>query len=45
MSVWEIGTWLASIILGPGALLVFLVFLRDARNILQRLEEDRAKKQ
>jgi hypothetical protein len=44
MSIWEIGTWLASIILGPGALLIFLLFLRDARKILQRLEEDRAKK-
>jgi hypothetical protein len=41
MSVWEIGTWLASIVLGPGALLVFFLFLRDARKIVQRLEEDR----
>jgi hypothetical protein len=45
MSVWEIGTWLAFIILAPGALLVFCLFLRDIRKILQQLEEDHAKKQ
>lgn len=44
MSVWEIGTWLACIILGPGALVVFLLFLRDARKILQRMNEASGKK-
>lgn len=37
MNIWELGTWLACAILGPGALLVFLFFLRDARNIVKQL--------
>jgi hypothetical protein len=37
MSIWEIGTWLAVVVLGPGALAVFVFFLRDARTILQQL--------
>lgn len=39
MSLWEIGTWLACIVLGPGALAVFFLFLRDARKILQGLNQ------
>ncbi len=39
MSMWEIGTWLACIVLGPGALAIFLFFLRDARKMLQGLEK------
>ncbi|HWO41061.1 MAG TPA: hypothetical protein VNO43_04585 [Candidatus Eisenbacteria bacterium] len=40
MNMWEIGTWLSVIILGPGALFVFLFFLRDARRMLRELEKE-----
>jgi hypothetical protein len=40
MTLWELGTWLAIVVLGPGALAVFLLFLRDARDILRQLEEE-----
>jgi len=40
MDIWEIGTWLSVVILGPGALLVFLFFLLDARRILRELEKE-----
>lgn len=40
MSIWEIWTWLAVIILGPGALAVFVFFLLGARRILRQLEKE-----
>ncbi len=40
MTLWEIGTYLALIILGPGALAVFIFFLRDARKIIRQMERD-----
>jgi hypothetical protein len=39
MSVWEIGTWLAVVILGPGALAIFILFLRDAKRIVREMKE------
>ena len=39
MNILEIGTWLSCAVLGPGALVVFLFFLRDARNIVKQLEQ------
>jgi hypothetical protein len=39
MNSWEIWTWLAVLVLGPGALAVFLLFLRDARRILRDLKD------
>ncbi|MGH7389985.1 MAG: hypothetical protein ACREM3_11095 [Candidatus Rokuibacteriota bacterium] len=29
MTVWDLVTWLAIAVLGPGALIVFVAFLRD----------------
>lgn len=39
MNIWEFSTWLACAVLGPGALIVFWFFLRDARNIVKQLGE------
>jgi hypothetical protein len=39
MSAWEIGTWLAVLILGPGALVIFFLFLRDIRRMLRELDK------
>ena len=43
MSIWEISTWIAVAILGPGAIAVFVLFWRDARRILRELEKGAAK--
>ncbi len=37
MNIFEIGSWLACAVLGPGALVVFWFFLRDARDIVKQL--------
>jgi hypothetical protein len=29
MTAWDVATWLAIAVLGPGALVVFVAFLRD----------------
>jgi hypothetical protein len=29
MTIWDVATWLAIAVLGPGALVVFVAFLRD----------------
>ena len=29
MTVWDVMTWLAIAVLGPGALIIFVAFLRD----------------
>jgi hypothetical protein len=29
MIIWDVATWLAIAVLGPGALVVFVAFLRD----------------
>ena len=34
MTVWDAGTWLAVLVLGPGAAVVFVAFLRDLRRLL-----------
>ena len=34
MSVWDVATWAAVVILGPGAVIVFVAFLRDLRRLL-----------
>lgn len=33
-------TWLAIVVLGPGAIALFIWFLRDARNLLRPSDED-----
>ena len=34
MTAWDVGTWLAARVLGPGAVIVFAAFLRDLRRLL-----------
>jgi hypothetical protein len=34
MSLWDVATWAAILVLGPGAVVVFVAFLRDARRLL-----------
>jgi hypothetical protein len=36
MNAWDIVTWLAAVVLGACAVLIFGFFLRDARSILVR---------
>jgi len=36
MTLLELATWAAVVVLGPGAALVFLWFLLDLRQILRR---------
>lgn len=39
MTNWEIWSWLALIILGPGALAIFAFFLRDGRKLLREIKK------
>jgi len=39
MSSWSILTWTAILILGPGALAIFIWFLRDAKRMLREIDE------
>jgi len=40
MSVWDAVTWAAILTLGPGAVVVFVAFLRDARRLLDERRVD-----
>jgi hypothetical protein len=40
MSAWDALTWAAIVVLGPGAVIVFAAFLRDARRILGQGRSD-----
>lgn len=40
MSGWDALTWASIVVLGPGAVIVFAAFLRDARRILGRGPSD-----
>jgi hypothetical protein len=40
MSGWDAVTWAAVLVLGPGAVVVFVAFLRDARRILDESRSD-----
>jgi hypothetical protein len=35
MSVWDATTWATVAVLGPGAIIVFLAFVRDVRRLLR----------
>lgn len=35
MSAWDLATWATVVVLGPGAVVVFAAFLRDARRMLR----------
>ncbi|MGH7277628.1 MAG: hypothetical protein ACREJG_02985 [Candidatus Rokuibacteriota bacterium] len=41
MSVWDVATWAALVILGPGSIVIFIAFLRDLRRLFPRAEGDR----
>lgn len=34
LTAWDVATWLAVLVLGPGAVVVFVAFLRDLRRLL-----------
>lgn len=42
MTAWDAGTWLAVLVLGPGAVVVFVAFLRDLRRLLGASPADEA---
>jgi hypothetical protein len=41
MNVWDLVTWLSAAGLVASAVVIFVLFLRDARGILGREERDR----
>ena len=34
MTAWDLATWAAVLLLGPGSVVVFVAFLRDLRRLL-----------
>jgi|TARA_B100000749_G_C18422843_1_gene464264 hypothetical protein len=40
MSNWELFTWISVIILGPGAIIVFILFLRDLPELLRKTDKN-----
>lgn len=36
MTGWDLVTWMAIGVLGPGALVIFIAFLRDVRQLFGR---------
>lgn len=40
MTPWDVLTWASVLVLGPGAVFVFVAFLRDARRLLRRAQDD-----
>ena len=40
MTVWDVATWVTVLVLGPGAVIVFVAFLRDLRRLLGALTTD-----
>lgn len=38
MNGWDLFTWLASALLAGSALVIFALFLKDARGLLERAE-------
>jgi len=41
MSYWEMFTWLTVIVLGIGSILVFLLFVKDIKGILEKFLGDK----
>jgi hypothetical protein len=39
LTVWDVMTWLAIAVLGPGALIIFVAFLRDLARPASRQHE------
>ena len=40
MNGWDLFTWINAAILGVSAIIIFAYFLRDARGVLTRDDED-----
>lgn len=40
MNRWDLWTWIAILILGPGAIVIFLAFLRDVKKLLRDLKDN-----
>jgi len=40
MSYWEIFTWITAFILGFGSIAVFILFLKDIREILKKFQKE-----
>ena len=40
MSNWEMFTWLTVIILGIGSILVFILFVKDIKRILEKFKKE-----
>ena len=40
MSNWEMFTWLTVIILGTGSILVFILFVKDIKRILEKFQKE-----
>lgn len=40
LTAWDVATWLAVLVLGPGAVVVFVAFLRDLRRLLAEAPVD-----
>ncbi len=39
MTGWGLWTWISVFILGPGALVIFIWFLRDAKRLIRQIGE------
>jgi hypothetical protein len=40
MSNWEIFTWITVVILGLGSVVVFILFLKDIKEILKKFNKE-----
>ena len=38
MNGWDLLTWLMAVLLAASAVVIFVLFLKDARSILERVE-------
>lgn len=43
LTAWDVATWLAVLVLGPGAVIVFVAFLLDLRRLLGEVAVDTAR--
>jgi hypothetical protein len=41
MNVWDLATWLSAAGLALGTVVIFVLFLRDARSVLGREDRER----
>ena len=41
MSAWEMFTWITVLILGLGSIAVFILFVKDIRQILKKFQREK----